>query len=343
MSARLVLVWLLSFLGMVFIAIIYNMYIFMTKKEPGKKSLMEEAVNEDKNTDKMGIGEFLVYTSMILVALLFGLQIMDKGGSGFSNLAKSLIVPPVMALFNARKRTGKTIFLFMVAAIFSLYIAIVYIIVGLPVKTPVFAINNTKIIMDSTTVADLAADGFDIYVKEKDRHDLTYEDLLTSGAYVKYNFDKNIFIEKGFEVNVDPMYTAQCLLVKDGIVLGGIDLFGSKTEDIVLEDSKVVQLKIDEKCIEAAKAKSISFSLDGFELKSPLKATQLREKFNEKLWLVPENNTIDTNKQYYGIRWVPISDHLFWNEYYVYIDFDENNNMTHFELITEVARDKNGR
>ena len=185
MSVRLVFIWLLSFLGMVFFAIIYNMYIFMTKKEPGKKSLMEEAVNEDKNTDKMGIGEFLVYTSMILVALLFGLQIMDKRGSGFSNLAKSLIVPPVMALFNARKRTGKTIFLFMVAAIFSLYIAIVYIIVGLPVKTPVFAINNTKIIMDSTTVADLAADGFDIYVKEKDRHDLTYEDLLTSGAYVK--------------------------------------------------------------------------------------------------------------------------------------------------------------
>ena len=74
---------------------------------------------------------------------------------------------------------------------------------------------------------------------------------------MKYNFDKNIFIEKGFEVNVDPMYTAQCLLVKDGIVLGGIDLFGSKTEDIVLEESKVVQLKIDEKCIEAAKEKSI--------------------------------------------------------------------------------------
>ena len=53
MSARLVFIWLLSFLVMVFFAIIYNMYIFMTKKEPGKKSLMEEAVNEDKNTDKM--------------------------------------------------------------------------------------------------------------------------------------------------------------------------------------------------------------------------------------------------------------------------------------------------
>lgn len=42
----------------------------------------------------------------------------------------------------------------------------IYIIIGLLVKAPVFKINNTKISIAHMTVADILADGFEIYVRQ---------------------------------------------------------------------------------------------------------------------------------------------------------------------------------
>ncbi|QRG86483.1 hypothetical protein [Bulleidia sp. zg-1006] len=58
----------------------------------------------------MSISELMVYVSEILVAGLFSIQIMKRVGSGFASLAKYILLPPIMALFNARKRTGKSFF-----------------------------------------------------------------------------------------------------------------------------------------------------------------------------------------------------------------------------------------
>lgn len=156
---------------------------------------MAEAVNEQTDTTKMELSEFLVYASSILGAILFALQVIKKGGSGFSNLATTIILPPVMALFNARKRTGRIIFIFMAVAIFSLYMFLVYIIISVPVKAPVFTINNTKIKMAHTTVADIAADGFDIYVKQDNPSGRDYKKLLFCGALKKYPVDRSIPVE----------------------------------------------------------------------------------------------------------------------------------------------------
>ncbi len=106
---------------------------------------MEEPVNKQTDTTKMALSEFLVYASSILGAVLFVLQVIKKGGSGFSNLATYIILPSVMALFNARKRTGRNIFVFVVIAIFSLYIFMVYIIISVPVKAPVFTVIKRRI------------------------------------------------------------------------------------------------------------------------------------------------------------------------------------------------------
>ena len=230
----------------------------MKRTVSGGKSLMKEAVNEQTDTTKMALSEFLVYASSILGAVLFALQVIKKGGSGFSNLATAILLPPVMALFNARKRTGRSIFIFMAVAIFSLYMFLVYIIISVPVKAPVFTINNTKIKMAHTTVADIAADGFDIYVKQDNPSGRDYKKLLSCGTFKKYPVDRSILVEKGFRRNNTAIPYANYLLVKDGFVIGSIGLYGHKKKDTVLEDCKIIHLKLDEYCLSDARANSIA-------------------------------------------------------------------------------------
>ena len=106
MSGRLILIGLLAFLGLAFLAIILGLYRYLKRKDSSGKSLMEEPVNEETDTTKMELGELLVYGAILLVAVLFGLRMMDRGGIGFSNLASAIIVPPVMALFNSSTLYG---------------------------------------------------------------------------------------------------------------------------------------------------------------------------------------------------------------------------------------------
>jgi len=338
-SGRLIFIGLLGFLGLAFLAIILGLYHYLKRKDLSGKSLMEEAVNEETDTTKMGLGEFLVYGSIVLVALLLVLRMMDKVGTGFSNLATAIIMPPVMALFNARKRTGRTIFVFLVVAIISFYMFMIYAIIGVPVKAPVFMVDTTAITMAKTSVGDVLADGFDIYVKTGESSNRSYDNLLSSGEFKKYPADRSLLVKKGFQRNSDVTSQAPYLLVKDGRVLGGLGLYGDKTKDKVLEDCTIIYFSLDEDCIAVARSDDIAYHLDGTDLLLPLKQETLEKTFGQKLWLVPPSEPIDSTQLHYGIQWSTGSDHLFWNEYYAYIHFDEGNHMTGFELSTEIARD----
>lgn len=339
MSGRLILIGLLAFLGLAFLVIILGLYRYLKRKDLSGKSLMEEAVNKETDTTKMGLGELLVYASTILVALLLGLRMMDKVGTGFSNLATAIIMPPVMALFNARKRTGRTIFVFLVVAIISFYMFMIYAIIGVPVKAPVLMVDTTVITMAKTTVGDVLAEGFDIYVKTGESFNRSYDNLLSSGEFKKYSADRSVFVKKGFQRNSDTFYQAPYLLVKDGRVLGGLGLYGDKIKDKVLEDCTIIHFSLDEDCIAGARVGDIAYRLDGMDLLLPLKQATLEKTFGQKLWLVPPSEPRDSTQLHYGIQWSTGSDHLFWNEYYAYIHFDESNHMTGFELSTEIARD----
>lgn len=228
MSARLVFIGLLSIMGVVFLLIILGMYIYMKRTTSSGKSLMEEAVNEQKNTEKMGLGEFLIYGSFIVIAVLYVIQMMNRESGGSPILAKAILLPPVMALFNARKRTGRTIFVFMATAIITFYMSMVYIIIGLPPKAPVLTINNTQITMAHTSLGDITKNGFDIYVRQKESSNIDYNKLLTSDDYKKYPLDRTIRVKKGFQRYNDTVYKAPYLLVKDGLVVGNIGFYGDK-------------------------------------------------------------------------------------------------------------------
>ena len=134
---------------------------------------------------------------------------------------------------------------------------------------------------------------------------------------------------------------SDCLyyLAKGNTIIGSIGLYGDLNKDTLLKDCWIVHFYLDQDCVQVLKRNSISFQLNGVNLLDTLNIEVLRKTFGKKLWSVP-NNPQDITQLYYGIKWTSHSSHLFWNEYYSYIHFDENNNMTSFEMMSEIARDR---
>ena len=116
---RFYLIGLVVFLGIVYIGIGFGFYYYMKKKVVHGRRLIDHSVNEQTRTDKMGIGEYVTYGSMIVVAILAIIPILSKGGSGNAILARLIILPPIMALFNARKRTGRSMLVLIIAFLWN--------------------------------------------------------------------------------------------------------------------------------------------------------------------------------------------------------------------------------
>ena len=336
---RMIAIGSLVFLGLAFLGIGLGMYFFLKRLVVNGKSVLDEPVNEQTRTDKMGLGELLVYLSMIVIAGVFVVQIMSRGGTGNAILARIVILPPIMALFNARKRTGKAMIALLVSFMMALFLMIAYGQIGFPPKAPELMIDDKQLTLTQTSVNDLLKEGFDIYIREEDSSGNDYEANISSREIKKYQADKSVFIKKGFRRDSNAVSHAPYLLGKDGLVLGSIALYGDDTKETALEDCKIIQFKLDEDRIKAAKSKAISYKLNGVDLLARIEEGTMRTAFGDKLWSVPPAHPVDSTQLWYGIQWKSSSDHLFWNEYFSLIRLDENYHMIDFELVGEVARD----
>jgi len=313
-------------------------YLFLKKRKENGQSLYETPVNQQTRTEKLGLGEILVYLSLIAIAGMFAFQTLNRGGVGNSILAKMIILPALMALFNARKRTGKSLLALLITFMVFLVGVMFNLTIGLPPQAPILQINESKIILAETKASDLMDAGFDIYVRQGDGGS-DYEELLTEGSFQKYPGDKTFVIEKGFRLDSNAVPYAPYLLAKDGIVLGSISLYGAEDQNVALEDSKVIQVRFNKESIEAAKKHFITLKLDELDLTTRLDLSLVQETFKKHLWSIPPSHTSDVTQLWYGLQWSSNSDSLFWNEYYSLIRLDENYLMTDFELAVQVARD----
>ena len=314
-------------------------YLFLKKRKENGQSLYETPVNQQTRTEKLGLGEILVYLTLIVIAGIFAFQTLNRGGVGNSILAKMILLPALMALFNARKRTGKSMLALLITLMVFLVGVTFNLTIGLPPQAPILQINESKIILAETKSSELMDAGFDIYVRQGDGGS-DYEDLLTSNSFQKYPGDKTVTIEKGFRLDSNAVPYAPYLLAKDGIVLGSISFYGAEDHDVAIEDSKVIQVRFNKDSIEAAKKHSITFKLNELDLTTRLDVSLVQETFKKHLWSIPPSNTSDVTQLWYGLKWSSNSDSLFWNEYYGLIRLDENYMMTDFELAVQVARDK---
>lgn len=312
-------------------------YLFLKKRKEKGQSLYESPVNQQTRTDKLGLGELLIYLTLIAIAGIFAFQTLNRGGVGNSILAKMILLPALMALFNARKRTGKSMLALLITFLVFLVGVMFNLTIGLPPQAPILQINESKIMLAETKASDLMEAGFDIYVRQGDGGS-DYEDLLTDGNFQKYAGDKSITIGKAFRLDSNAVPYAPYLLVKDGIVLGSISFYGAEDKDVVLEDAKVIQVRFNKDSIEAAKEHAITLKLDELNLTSRLDVPLVQETFKKHLWSIPPSNTSDVTQLWYGLQWKSNSDQLFWNEYYSLIRLDENYHMVDFELSAEIAR-----
>ena len=314
-------------------------YLFLKKRRENGQSLYETPVNQQTRTEKLGLGEILVYLTLIAIAGMFAFQILNRGGVGNSILAKMILLPALMALFNARKRTGKSLLALLITFMVFLVGVMFNLTIGLPPQAPILQINESKIILAETKASDLMEAGFDIYVRQGDGGS-DYEDLLTDGNFQKYSGDKSVTIEKGFRLDSNAVPYAPYLLAKDGIVLGSISFYGAEDQDVALEDSKVIQIRFNKDSIEEAKKHSITFKLDELDLTKRLDLPLVQKTFKKHLWSIPPSSTNDVTQLWYGLQWSSNSDSLFWNEYYSLIRLDENYLMTDFELAVQIAKNE---
>ena len=314
-------------------------YLFLKKRKENGQPLYETPVNQQTRTEKLGLGEILIYLTLIVIAGIFAFQTLNRGGVGNSILAKMILLPALMALFNARKRTGKSMLALLITFLVFLVGVMFNLTIGLPPQAPILQINESKIILAETKSSELMAAGFDIYVRQGDGGS-DYEDLLTSNSFQKYPGDKTVTIEKGFRLDSNAVPYAPYLLAKDGIVLGSISFYGAEDQNVALEDSKIIQVRFNKESIEAAKKHSITFKLNELDLTTRLDVSLVQETFKKHLWSIPPSHTSDVTQLWYGLKWSSNSDSLFWNEYYGLIRLDENYMMTDFELAVQVARDK---
>ena len=314
-------------------------YLFLKKRRDNGQSLYETPVNQQTRTEKLGLGEILVYLTLIAIAGIFAFQALNRGGVGNSILAKMILLPAIMALFNARKRTGKSLLALLITFMVFLVGVMFNLTIGLPPQAPVLQINESKITLVETKASDLMEAGFDIYVRQGDGAS-DYEELLTDGSFQRYSGNKTVTIEKGFRLDSNAVPYALYLLVKDGIVLGSISFYGAEDQNVALEDSKIIQVRFNKESIEVAKEHSITLKLDELDLTSRLDVPLVQETFKKHLWSIPPSSTNDVTQLWYGLKWSSNSDSLFWNEYYSLIRLDENYLMTDFELACQIAKDE---
>ena len=229
--ARMIFIGLLVFFALACIGIGFGMYFWMKRTMVGGEPLMNRPVNEQTRTDKMGAGELLVYGSIIAVAALLAVLIMQEQGGGSAILAKAILLPPVMALFNARKRTGKAMLALIISFMVALFLMMANLLIGLPQKPPVLTINNVPILVTKTTVTDLLNSGFDIYIKRTDNPDVEYKELISSGSYEKYPANRSVMVEKGIRRSNSSIPYPN-IIARNGVILGSMQLYGDESKDM---------------------------------------------------------------------------------------------------------------
>ncbi len=339
MDARSVLIASYVGLALFYIAIYLFLVYQMKRKRADGTRAIDDAVNDQTKTGRPSVAEILIYGGMIVIAGLIIYDAVYRGGDKLSYIGRAVIIPIAVSIFNARKRTGRSLLALLAAFFMVFYFMLLFFFIGLPPKAPGLKINQTQIVMDQTTAEDLHAEGYDIYCRRKNAGRAEYRDYLTSGDYQRYAWDQSRTIPRGYEHrDIDGAYP-DYLLVKNGQIIGSLIFYAGRKEDKILENSTVIGFGIEEDGSQSDREKGLQIELEGINLMRSLDQGELARVFGKKLWLQPgDRKNADVTSLVYGIQWTCRSDNFFFNNFYSYIRFDELNFMTRFELLTNPVR-----
>lgn len=336
---KLLHIGMLAFLGVSFILSTCYLYHWYKTATINGKRLIDEPVNENQRTDKMKIGEILVYAFIFIIAILFVIQILYKGTlfpSATSVLIRTIFLVPIMALFNARRRTGKAMVALIASLFFVLFCTMTYFIIGFPVKAPVLSINDTDIRLGHTTVREIMDDGFDIYMENGPTAALDHRRFPYSEEFEKYSESMDISVPKGYHWQSTKIVPhSKGVLAKNDIPIAEIIFYGSLKKDTPLQDCSIIHFSSRNFYIEKMKKEGISIKLNGVELLSKLEMETMEKTFGRKIFR-PED--VETFKSYL-ISWDSKSHHLFYNSYGADISMDDNYVVNDIDLVCQIARE----
>ncbi|MFC4803995.1 hypothetical protein [Filifactor villosus] len=328
---------MITFLGISFVFCIFFLYKSYKDITIHGKRVLDEPVNNKSKTDKMKIGEIFLYVLMFIAALLFAIQLLYKGAklpSATAVLIRTIILVPIMALFNSRKRTGKAFVALFSSLLFLLFCTMTYMIIGLPVKAPVLTVNNTDIRLGRTTVQELMNDGFEIYAEKECTSSSDREEFSSSEQFEKYS--DTISVPKGYHwQTADRVPFSRGILAKNNTLVAEVIFYGSMTEETPLKDCSIIYFTMEDEYIAEGKNNGLSVKLNGVDLFSKIDADKMKKVFGNKIFR-PDQTEED---RHYVISWDSNSHHLFYNSYSASIDTDDNYSMDFLELECQIARE----
>lgn len=112
MAGRLVLLGIIIAMWVIFALILWGLWAFSQKLNANGQKIIDEPINDATRTEPLTRGELAVYVICIGIFGYIAFDSIHSGGSPI--LAKMVAFPPILALFNARRRTGRSLF-FLVA------------------------------------------------------------------------------------------------------------------------------------------------------------------------------------------------------------------------------------
>ncbi|MDN5024808.1 hypothetical protein PCY08_05055 [Streptococcus sp. SO4] len=335
---RLVFIGLLVFLALLFIGIVLGLRSYLKRNDVNGVPVYDAPANEQTRTGKLSLKENIFYISMILISLAVALFIMSKFRHGAAPIGSAIVTSSIMAYFNARKRTGKSWIYIVAVLMVFVFLMFAYILIGLPDKAPALMISNTEIKLSETKVSDLMDKGYDIYVSNSKQDYSEYDELLTSGSYTKYQ-GSGVTVPSGFKSYDSAVTRSTYLLVKKNVVVGCIGVYGHKKRYEELKDCVVTQVCFDSECTAAAKKYGISYNIDGIDLLEKLDENKFKEVFGKKIWLTPSNPRGEY-LGHYGVQWGTGNNEFFWNQYFMNLDIDSNNNLVNFSFKVHIAGER---
>lgn len=335
---KLVFIGMLVFLAFVFIGILYWLRFRMKNTFENGVPVYDAPANNQTRTSKLSLGEYAVHIILILISAVIAFKVMSMFRHGAAPIGAAIITPSIMSLFNARRRTGKSWMGIVAVLMTFVFLMFVYIIIGLPDNAPPLKIDGTEIHLTETKISDLIDKGFEIYVSNG-RHDYpNYNDLLTTGSYSKYQ-GSGVTVPSGFKSYDSAVTRSTYLLVKKNVVVGCIGVYGHKKRYEELKDCVVTQVCFDSECTAAAKKYGISYNIDGIDLLEKLDENKFKEVFGKKIWLTPSNPRGEY-LGHYGVQWGTGNNEFFWNQYFMNLDIDSNNNIVNFSFKVHIAGER---
>lgn len=335
---KLVFIGMLVFLAVVFIGILFWLRFRMKNTFENGVPVYDAPANNQTRTSKLSVGEYAVHIVLILISAVIAFKVMGMFRHGAAPIGAAIITPSIMALFNARRRTGKSWIGIVAVLMVFVFLMFAYILIGLPDKAPALMISNTEIKLSETKVSDLMDKGYDIYVSNGKQNYSEYDELLTSGSYYKYQ-GSGVTVPSGFKSYDSAVTRSTYLLVKKNVVVGCIGVYGHKKRYEELKDCVVTQVCFDSECTAVAKKYGISYNIDGIDLLKKLDENEFTKVFGKKIWLTPSEPR-DEYLGHYGVQWGAGNNEFFWNHYFINLDLDSNNDIVNFNFSSNIAAER---